>query len=53
MAFRGQFKSQGGQGSPLLLSKSKLLSSKRLVSIPIYESYVLIMIIYPIFYPKY
>lgn len=28
MAFRGQFRSKGGQGSPLLLTKSKLLSSK-------------------------
>jgi hypothetical protein len=28
MAFRGQFRSKGGQGSPLLLNKSKLLSSK-------------------------
>jgi ATP-dependent Lon protease len=28
MAFRGQFRSKGGQGSPLLLNKSKLLSTK-------------------------
>lgn len=28
MAFRGQFRSKGGQGSPLLLTKSKLLSSR-------------------------
>jgi hypothetical protein len=28
LAFRGQFRSKGGQGSPLLLTKSKLLSSK-------------------------
>ena len=29
MAFKGQFRSKGGQGSPMLLNKSKLLGSSR------------------------
>ena len=29
LAFRGHFRSKGGQGSPLLLSKSKLLSNSK------------------------
>lgn len=29
LAFRGHFRSKGGQGSPLLLNKSKLLSSSK------------------------
>ena len=28
MAFKGQFRSKGGQGSPLLLTKSKLMMMK-------------------------
>ncbi len=29
LAFRGQFRSKGGHGSPLLLGKSKLLSNSK------------------------
>ncbi len=42
LAFRGHFRSKGGQGSPLLLSKSKLLSnSKWFLSIIIHLSTLL------------